>query len=188
MLRRRLVPILVGAVFALTGAPLALSAPAAAASHPIAATTVTYDASGAPSVASNVSEAVDIWNGSVQNVQLTEGSSADVVITEGHGGGSYTIPEGLGQGEIYIDLDQAQQYNPTRIVAHELGHIYGLPDNYNGDCGILMSGHSAGLDCQTTHPSAGEAAEVDANFGGGVRVAQAAAYEDCFRTPALARH
>ncbi len=187
MLRRRLVTVLLGAL-ALAGAPLALSTPAGAAvSHPAAVTTVTYDASQAPDLAANVSEAVDIWNSSVQNVTLVASSgSADVTISEGTGGGSYTIPEGLGAGEVYIDLDQAAQYNPTRIIAHELGHIYGLPDNYNGDCSILMSGHSAGTSCQTTHPSAGEAAEVDANFAGGLRAEPASVYQDCFRTPVTA--
>lgn len=180
MLRRRLVPLLATAVLALVGAPVATATQAAAAA-PHAATTVYYDASGAPEVADNVTEAVQIWNDSVHNVQLAQGGTADVTITEGHGGGSYTIPDGLGAGQVYIDLDQAAEYNPTRIVAHELGHIYGLPDNYNGDCSILMSGHSAGTDCQTTHPSADEAAQVDANFADGARaVTRPAAYRGCF--------
>ena len=187
MLRRRLVPLLAAAVFALVGAPIATATQAAAgprAAAPAAVTTVYYDASQAPDLADNIAEAVQIWNDSVQNVRLATGGPASVTITEGYGGGSYTIPRGLGAGEVYLDLQQAQQYNPTRIVAHELGHIYGLPDNYNGDCSILMSGHSAGTGCQTTHPSAAEAAQVDANFAGGLRaVDRPAAYRGCFDRP-----
>jgi snapalysin len=189
MLRRRLVPLLAVALFALAGAPIATATQAAAAATPQAVTTVYYDASQAPDLADNVTEAVQIWNDSVQNVRLVAGSPADVTISEGYGGGSYTIPQGLGAGEVYLDLQQAQEYNPTRIVAHELGHIYGLPDNYDGDCSILMSGHSAGYDCQTTHPSAAEAAQVDANFADGIRTArQPAVYHGCFdRAPAELR-
>ncbi|HEY3503348.1 MAG TPA: snapalysin family zinc-dependent metalloprotease [Actinocatenispora sp.] len=182
MLRRRFARLAAAAVLAVAAAPIAASLPAAAAAPHLATTTVYYDASQAPELAGNITEAVQIWNDSVANVQLAQGSPADVTISEGHGGGSYTIPAGLGSGEVYLDLDQAQQYNPTRIAAHELGHIYGLPDNYNGDCSILMSGHSAGYDCQTTHPSAGEAAEVDANFADGATEVRPAAYVGCFTT------
>ncbi|GAA3521091.1 snapalysin family zinc-dependent metalloprotease [Actinocatenispora rupis] len=182
MLRRRLARLAVTAVLALAAAPLAAALPAAASAPHLAATTVTYDAGQAPELADHITEAVQIWNDSVSNVRLVPGSPADVTISEGHGGGSYTIPDGLGAGEIYLDLDQAAQYNPTRIAAHEIGHIYGLPDNYDGDCSILMSGHSAGYDCQTTHPSADEAAQVDANFAGGATEVRPAAYAGCFST------
>lgn len=180
MLRRRLAALLIAGGLALVGAPIAATAPAAAAHHH-AAVTVHYDASQAGDFTDTLTQAAQIWNDSVQNVQLEPGSPADVTITEVQGGGSYTIPTGLGSGSVYIDYDQAQQYNPVRIMAHELGHIYGLPDNYNGDCSILMSGHSAGYDCQTTHPSADEAAQVDANFAGGAwEQPTVAAYRGCF--------
>ena len=52
-------------------------------------------------------------------------------------------------------------------MSHEIGHILGLPDNYNGDCSILpMSGGSAGTSCTNPYPSTAEAARVTNLFAG----------------------
>ena len=67
---------------------------------------------------------------------------------------------------MVIDYYQAQQYSPLRIMTHEIGHILGLPDNYNGDCSLLMSGGSAGTACTNPYPRSDEAALVDAYFSG----------------------
>lgn len=168
---RRTIPLLVAG---LAAAVVALGAPATAApvTRDATVTTITYDAARAGDFAPNVTQAAQIWNGDVHNVRLVAATngSADVTIQEIHGGGSYADVDHLGAGRIYLDWNQAgggDGYDPTRIAAHELGHIYGLPDNYNGDCKILMSGHSAGTGCRTEHPSAGEAQQVDRNFANG---------------------
>ncbi|MEU9827842.1 snapalysin family zinc-dependent metalloprotease [Micromonospora chersina] len=61
--------------------------------------------------------------------------------------------------------------SPLRIMTHEIGHILGLPDNYNGNCAILMSGGSAGTSCTNPYPSSTEAARVDSLFGFAARSA-----------------
>ncbi|MFF5176066.1 snapalysin family zinc-dependent metalloprotease [Micromonospora sp. NPDC000089] len=131
-----------------------------------AAATVCYDTSQAGAYAGTTDSAASIWNGAT-NVTLAQcGSSLRVhQIT---GGGSYAVRTSLGVGDVYIDTEQAAQYSPLRIVTHEIGHILGLPDNYNGDCSLLMSGGSAGTACTNPYPSAGEAAQVDAYFGTGL--------------------
>ncbi|MGA8112026.1 MAG: snapalysin family zinc-dependent metalloprotease [Actinocatenispora sp.] len=163
-LRRMLLP-LVASVFALVGMQL-VGAPTASAapSHHITAATVCYNTSQAGQFAGVMGQAAGIWNGSESNVQLSACGS-DMMVYQITGGGSYAQVYGLGQGAIYIDTEQAAQYSPLRIVAHETGHILGLPDNYNGDCSILMSGGSAGTSCTNPYPSSGEAAEVDSYFG-----------------------
>jgi snapalysin len=47
-----------------------------------------------------------------------------------------------------------------------------LPDNYNGDCSILMSGHSAGTACTNAKPGASEVAQVDQIFAGNTSAAR----------------
>ncbi len=167
MLTRRLghLAALLGLALGVLGGPLLGSTAASASAAPsLDAYTVCYNAASAGDFVGTADEAAGIWNERLVNAQLS-GCGNDVMIYEIYGGGSYAQVFGLGQGEIYIDYEQAQQYNPVRIMAHELGHILGLPDNYNGDCGILMSGHSAGTACTNPIPSAGEVAEVDGNFG-----------------------
>ena len=57
-------------------------------------------------------------------------------------------------------------HNPTRIAAHEIGHILGLPDRRTGLCQDLMSGASAGTSCTNAYPNPRERAAVEANFAG----------------------
>lgn len=167
---------------ALAGAQLAGGSVAHAGTVHPHVVTVVYDAGKAGDLKADVDKAAQIWNASVKNVKFQAGTgNAKVTVTRVTGGGSYTETSGLGAGAVYLDSDQAKQYDPVRIAAHEFGHIYGLPDNYNGDCGILMSGHSAGTSCKTEKPSAAEAAQVDKNFaGGGSAVRQRRVYRDCF--------
>ncbi len=140
------------------------------AAHPDAAVTITYDASQAPTFASEIADAVSIWDSSVTNVQIEPASgNADFSYTEGDdpADGSYAETDGHGHGTIFIDYSQAQVYNPTRILAHETGHVLGLADDYTGPCSEIMSGHGPGPSCQNTHPDANEIAEVNALWADG---------------------
>ncbi len=162
-LRRLIVPLL-ATVIALVGVEFAGTTAASAATPNLKAYTVCYNTSQAGDFAGTMNQAASIWNNSENNVSLSACGSS-MMVYEIYGGGSYAQVYGLGQGAIYIDYYQAQQYSPLRIVAHETGHILGLPDNYNGSCAILMSGGSAGTSCTNPYPSAGEAAQVDGYFG-----------------------
>lgn len=129
------------------------------------ATTVYYSASG---YQSESAQAAQIWNDSVANLNMVEGGNATITIAATTGGGSRAYPCGLGCASIYIDSqDVAAGHSALRIVSHEIGHGHTLPDNYNGDCSILMSGGSAGTSCTNPNPSSGEAAQVNAAYGGG---------------------
>ncbi|MFF2141404.1 snapalysin family zinc-dependent metalloprotease [Kitasatospora sp. NPDC058190] len=131
--------------------------------------TVTYDTTNAPSFAGDIANAAQIWNSSVHNVQLQEaGGTGDFSYTEGDGSGSYASTDGHGHGYIFIDHQQAQEYYSLRIVAHETGHVLGLPDDYSGPCSELMSGHGPGPSCTNAHPDANESAQVDALWANGV--------------------
>ncbi len=127
--------------------------------------TVCYNTSQAGPYAGTASQAAGIWNAYTNNVNMSQCGS-NLMIYYTYGGGSYAVTYSLGNGYVVIDVYQAQQYSPLRIMTHEIGHILGLPDNYNGNCAILMSGGSAGTGCTNPYPSSGEAAQVDWNFGG----------------------
>lgn len=143
-----------------------------------ASVTVTYDASSAPTFANQIAQSTQIWNSAVQNVKLQEGSGGDFQYREGNDPrGSYASTDGHGKGFIFLDYKQNQEYNSTRVTAHETGHVLGLPDHYEGPCSELMSGGGPGPSCQNSQPDANERAKVDqlwANGLAGLRYGKAA--------------
>ncbi|MFJ3901050.1 snapalysin [Streptomyces sp. NPDC090025] len=127
-----------------------------------AAVTVVYSAASAPTFRTQIARSAQIWNSSVVNVRLVEGSNPDFAYYEGNDSrGSYASTDGHGGGYIFLDYRQNQQYNSTRVTAHETGHVLGLPDHYSGPCSELMSGGGPGTSCQNPNPNAQERARVD---------------------------
>ncbi|GAA0610303.1 snapalysin [Kribbella sandramycini] len=141
---------------------LAKRAAAAKNGQKLAAVTVTYRVN-APTFRTQINRSTQIWNSSVNDVRLAEVSSgADFSYREGNDSrGSYASTDGRGHGYIFIDYRQAQQYNSTRITAHETGHVLGLPDHYSGPCSELMSGGGPGTSCTNATPNAAERRRVD---------------------------
>ena len=136
-----------------------------------AAVTVTY-AVDAPSFRSQINSSTSVWNSSVSNVRLVEGSNYDFYYTEGNDPrGSYASTDGHGSGYVFLDYAQAQQYNPTRITAHETGHVLGLPDHYSGPCSELMSGGGPGPSCTNAYPDANERSRVNSLWANGFAAA-----------------
>jgi snapalysin len=134
----------------------------------VAAVTVVYDPSGAPTFANEISQSAQIWNDAVDNVELVAGGNADFDYYEGNDPrGSYAYTDGHGHGYVFIDYAQSQVYNPLRIVAHETGHILGLPDHYEGPCSELMSGGGPGPSCTNAVPDANERARVEQLWANG---------------------
>ncbi|MEU6983331.1 snapalysin [Streptomyces sp. NPDC046324] len=137
-----------------------------------AAVTVVYSASNAPSFRTQISRSTQIWNSSVVNVRLVEGSNPDFRYYEGNDPrGSYASTDGHGNGYIFLDYRQNQQYNSTRVTAHETGHVLGLPDHYSGPCSELMSGGGPGTSCQNAQPNTQERARVDQLWRNGLATA-----------------
>ncbi|MBC3991883.1 snapalysin [Streptomyces sp. AC563] len=133
------------------------------------AVTVTYDASQAPTFASQIARSTQIWNSHVSNVKLQEGSGGDFEYREGNDPrGSYASTDGHGRGYIFLDYQQNQEYDSTRVTAHETGHVLGLPDNYSGPCSELMSGGGPGPSCTNPNPNAQESARVDQLWANGI--------------------
>ena len=151
-------------LFPLVLSQVATSMPASAAE--IAVRTVYYDSSGAAEFKDAVDAGAAVWNNSVKNVRLVKGSPASLVIVADNGwprAQTYS----LGRGKIWFGRQAVNQgYNTTRIAAHEIGHIFGLPDRRTGLCQDLMSGSSAPVSCTNPNPNAKEKAEVEANFAG----------------------
>jgi snapalysin len=135
--------------------------------------TVTYDASGAPSFRQQIANSAAIWNSSVSNVKLQASSGGgDFAYYEGNDPrGSYASTDGHGSGYIFLDYAQNQQYESTRVTAHETGHVLGLPDHYSGPCSELMSGGGPGPSCTNPYPNATERAQVNALWANGLAAA-----------------
>ncbi|KOX14774.1 snapalysin family zinc-dependent metalloprotease [Micromonospora profundi] len=131
-----------------------------------AAMTICYNTSQAGSYASVANQAASIWNNATVNLTLSANCGSNLRIYRITGGGSYAVRTSLGNGRVYIDTQQAAQYSVLRIMTHEIGHILGLPDNYNGNCSLLMSGGSAGTSCTNAYPSSAEANRVSNLFAG----------------------
>lgn len=145
----------------------------AAAPSSAAAVTVYYSATNAPSFRSQISRSTQIWNSSVSNVRLAERSSgADFAYYEGNDSrGSHASTDGHGNGYIFLDYRQNQQYDSTRVTAHETGHVLGLPDHYSGPCSELMSGGGPGPSCTNAYPNATERSRVNQLWVNGFKAA-----------------
>ncbi|QUI32891.1 snapalysin [Streptomyces alfalfae] len=131
--------------------------------------TVVYDASGAPTFASQIASSTSIWNSSVSNVKLQAGTSgASFEYREGNDPrGSYASSDGHGNGYVFLDYAQNEEYDSTRVTTHETGHVLGLPDTYDGPCSQLMSGGGPGPSCTNAQPDATERAKVDQLWANG---------------------
>ncbi|MGW1769937.1 snapalysin [Streptomyces sp. NPDC002073] len=140
-----------------------------------ASVTVYYSTRNAPSFRSQISRSTQIWNGSVSNVKLQEVSSgANFSYYEGNDSrGSYASTDGHGRGYIFLDYRQNQQYDSTRVTAHETGHVLGLPDHYSGPCSELMSGGGPGTSCTNAYPNSAERTRVDSLWRNGLTAAAA---------------
>ncbi|MET8749534.1 snapalysin [Streptomyces sp. NPDC059104] len=141
-----------------------------AANPGLAAVTVTYNTRNAPSFRSVIARSTQIWNGSVSNVKLQEVSSGgNFSYYEGNDSrGSYASTDGHGRGYIFLDYAQNQQYNSTRVTAHETGHVLGLPDHYSGPCSELMSGGGPGTSCTNPNPNSAERSRVNQLWANGL--------------------
>ncbi|MEW2292912.1 snapalysin [Streptomyces sp. NPDC006743] len=142
------------------------------AAHPnLKSVTVYYNASQAPSFRSQISSAASIWNSSVSNVKLAATSGqGDFAYYEGNdpSNGSYASTDGHGSGYIFLDYSQNQQYDSIRVVAHETGHVLGLPDHYSGPCSELMSGGGPGPSCTNRYPNSTERSRVNQLWANGL--------------------
>ncbi|MFC9119283.1 snapalysin [Streptomyces sp. NPDC057067] len=138
------------------------------------AVTVVYNAANAPTFRSQIASSARIWNSSVSNVKLQEGSNADFDYREGNDSrGSYASTDGHGSGYVFLDYAQNQQYDSTRVTAHETGHVLGLPDHYTGPCSELMSGGGPGTSCTNAYPDATERSKVNSLWQNGLAAALA---------------
>ncbi|ONK10430.1 snapalysin family zinc-dependent metalloprotease [Streptomyces sp. MP131-18] len=139
----------------------------ASAAPSAAAVVVTYDTSRAAEFVDAVHSGAAVWNESVANVRLepaAPGEDANVEIIADDGW-PRALTTSLGNGTVWMGRQAVDQgYDTTRIAAHELGHILGLPDMKPGPCSSLMSGSTGGVSCTNPYPDAAERAEVEDNF------------------------
>ncbi|QNE17392.1 snapalysin [Kribbella qitaiheensis] len=134
-----------------------------------AAVTVVYSTSRAPSFRTQIARSAQIWNNATNNVTLTQGSNYDFYYREGNDTrGSFASTDGHGSGYIFLDYQQNQQYDSTRVTAHETGHVLGLPDHYSGPCSELMSGGGPGTSCRNPYPNSTESTRVDSLWANGL--------------------
>ncbi|MEU8001807.1 snapalysin family zinc-dependent metalloprotease [Catellatospora sp. NPDC049111] len=149
------------------------SSAATAAPAPAAVRVLYYDASQAAEFVNVVHQGAANWNARVTNVRLerwTSGRPLNIrVYADNNWPRAYV--NSLGNGTIYMGRQAtAEGHNPTRIAAHELGHILGLPDRRTGVCSELMSGSSAGTSCTSAFPNAQEITKVNNLFASGALV------------------
>ena len=162
----------------------ALAVEPASAAAPVAVRTIYYDASAAQEFRAAVDQGAAAWNAAVPAIQLRAATGAQATVkVYADNGWPRTYMNGFGRATIYMGREAVNDgFYPPRIAAHELGHALGLPDNRNGRCDYLMSGHSSPTSCQSTTPHSTEAAQVTRNAGGLVPAAlsRETRYEDCF--------
>ncbi len=154
------------AMLLLVGAPVAGAVTDEAAEARI----VTYDASQAEEFRSAIDDAAATWNEQVQNVKLEKatGGNADLTVLADDGW-PRARTESLGVGTVWMGRQAVNEgHHVPRIATHEIGHIFGLPDERTGICEELMSGASAGTECQNDLPNDVEKSEVEQNFAEGV--------------------
>lgn len=134
-----------------------------------AARLLTYNSTAANQYDKEIEAAVVVWNSNVKNVQMRKaraGERANFTIVADDGW-PRAQPTTLGNGKIWMGKQAIDQgYNKTRIAAHEIGHILGLPDIKPGPCSSLMSGSTGGIPCTNAVPNAAEKSRVERLFAG----------------------
>ncbi|WP_149261968.1 snapalysin family zinc-dependent metalloprotease [Actinomadura sp. K4S16] len=162
----------------------ALVVDSASAAAPVAVRTIYYDAGAAQEFRAAVDQGAAAWNAAVPAIQLKPATGAQATVkVYADDGWPRTYMGGFGRATIYMGRQAVDDgFYPPRIAAHELGHALGLPDNRNGRCDYLMSGHSSPTSCQSTTPHPTEAAQVTRNAGGfaSAALSRETRFADCF--------
>ncbi|GAB3485227.1 snapalysin family zinc-dependent metalloprotease [Nocardiopsis coralliicola] len=150
------------------------AAPAAAGdTAPVQQAVLTYDASGAAEFTDAVDAGAAEWNAAVDSVELVpaeDGATAEITVTATDGWPMATLGPVRPGGSAWVEMGRQamdEGHDPVRVAAHELGHNLGLPDVKPGPCSSLMSGASAGTDCDNATPDAEESARVEELYGSG---------------------
>lgn len=148
-----------------------------------AAVTITYDDSQAPEYVDAITQAIQIWNDSVNNVEITHvqpGQQPEVSFESFDGWPQAELGPIMpgGHGTIWYGKQAVDEgYDVIRIAAHEFGHSLGLPDMKPGPCESLMSGSTGGVDCTNAQPNAEEIAQVEENYANGGAAAKKQQHE-----------